>query len=132
VREVVGPRSAKQLCPIFWWRKYEELRNQADTALVQRHESAAGKRRKGEAAVGPLRNGTINAMVKRRAEEAGLVGNYGSHSLRRSGATQAAAKGIAREVLEAAGDWARQSAAMEQYICPSKERVMKVGEAFSC
>ena len=129
VRAVVGPESLKRVCPVYWWRRYEPFRNGAEPALVQPHDSDAMVARARGEPCGGLANGTINSMVKRRAAE-GLAGNYGSHSLRRSGATHAAARGVAREVLEAAGHWARQSRAMERYIVPSRERILEVGDAF--
>lgn len=62
-----------------------------------------------------LSGAAINNMVKRRAAQAGLEGEWGSHSLRRGLATQAIANGKTETEVMRHGRW-RSLATMRSYV----------------
>ena len=58
---------------------------------------------------------SLDAIVARRAEAAGLVGDYGGHSLRRGFATSALAGGASERAVQRHGRW-RSPASMSPYV----------------
>ncbi len=53
----------------------------------------------------PISGQTVNAVVKRVATHAGLVGRYSGHSMRIGGATAALQGGMSMEQIRAIGGW---------------------------
>jgi predicted RNA-binding protein with RPS1 domain len=67
----------------------------------------------------------ISQIIKAGANMAGLLGTmYGSHSVRRGGASQWAASGLSRDDLRRFGRWV--SDACEEYIYESADRINEV------
>lgn len=57
----------------------------------------------------------LDAIIARRADAAGLVGDYGGHSLRRGFATSALAGGATERAVQRHGRW-RSPASMSPYV----------------
>jgi integrase len=58
---------------------------------------------------------SLDAIIARRAQAAGLVGDYGGHSLRRGFATSALAGGASERAVQRHGRW-RSPGSMSPYV----------------
>jgi integrase len=115
---VIGGCPGNRLCPVAWYRLYWGKRLDS---LFLFHKLA---RPKG----GKLANGTPNHTVKRWLEKINVKpAGYGSHSLRRGGATAAAKAKVQMHVIKRHGRWA--SDAVYLYIVDGIEEQLGVSAA---
>jgi integrase len=97
------------VCPVALWRLWR-------AQLLERGFQAGALFRAASGA--PLSGADINAVVQRRARQAGLTGRFTGHSLRIGGATALAAAGATDAEIAAIGGWALGSDALRRYIRP--------------
>jgi integrase len=103
-------------CPVSWFRAYSMLRPQGARAFFCKLT--------GE----PLSVKTPNFIVKRILKELGVCAlEYGSHSLRKGGATAAIEAGMSVPALKAHGRW--KSDAVYTYIVLPESALMAVSRA---
>ena len=115
---VVEAAPGCSLCPVAWFRRYTRLRR--PQAVTFFHRPAASAR--------PLGADYPNRVLKAQLTAIGVNPDpYGSHSLRRGGATAAAQAGIAVHVIARHGNW--KSDAVFAYITDSLEQRLAVGRA---
>ena len=73
---------------------------------------------------------TFNHIVKDRLEAIGVdPTEYGSHSMRRGGATAAAAQGICERLIRKHGNWAPGSRVVQMYIDDALMHVLETSQA---
>jgi len=107
-----------QLCPVEWYKKYQRLRDPSSEFLFH-HQGKVDK----------LSNSTPNSLLKKLLISIGCKDpeNYGSHSMRIGGSTEASENGIEVAVLKRVGNW--KSDAVFRYIRPSKKTLRSVTKA---
>ena len=95
---VLASCPSSPLCPVRWFRLYNSIARSKDFVFHSTFKSAA-----------KLANATPNGILKRWLVSLGLsdkeVKTYGSHSLRKGGATAAAAKRVRMHLLKRHGRW---------------------------
>jgi integrase len=97
-----------QTCPVRAWRAWLEASGITEDAAfraVSRHGRMSTKR---------LSDRAIADMVKRRAQHAGVIGDFAGHSLRSGFATEAYAQGTPEMAIMRHGRW-RSTAVMRGY-----------------
>jgi site-specific recombinase XerC len=96
-------------CPVRAWRAWLEasgITSGAAFRAVSKHEHMSPKR---------LSDRAIADMVKRRATQAGVAGDFAGHSLRAGFATEAYAHGTPELAIMRHGRW-RSAAVMRGYV----------------
>ena len=113
---IVPKGSSEAVCPLAWFRKYAKIRS--DTASHFFHSAFTPYER--------LNHQTPNHIVKNELEAIGIdPTNYGSHSCRSGGVSEAVEKGdCATHLLKRHGHW--KSDAIFNYIRDSWEKQLKV------
>jgi integrase len=115
---VIGGCPGHNLCPVMWYRLYVTKRLDS---LFLFHKLAGGEGEK-------LASATPNHTVKRWLEKINVSATqYGSHSLRRGGATAAAKAKVRIHVIKRHGRWA--SDAVYLYIVDGLEEQLGVSAA---
>jgi integrase len=115
---VIGGCPGNRLCPVAWYRLHTSKR--LDSPFMF-HKVAKGAGQK-------LATGTPNHTVKRWLEKIGVSATgFGSHSLRRGGATAAAKAKVQMHVIKRHGRWA--SDAVYLYIVDGIEEQLGVSAA---
>ena len=110
--------ATSSICPIRWYRLYLKMRR-GGTHLF--HHSTRGS-------VAKLSPKTPNSILKRWVARIGLeAGLYGSHSLRRGGATAASKARIRTHVIKRHGRWSSDSVYL--YIVDQADTVLGVARA---
>ena len=106
------------ICPAMWYKRHKALRRES-TYLF--HKVPKGS-------LEPLAVGTPYELIKSQLRSIGVEPKgYGSHSLRRGGATAAAAKKVRMHILKRHGRW--RSDAVYLYIVDAPEEQLGVSQA---
>lgn len=96
-------------CPVRAWRAWlatSGITHGPAFRSVSRHRQMSAKR---------LTDGAVARMVKRRAQQAGVEGDFAGHSLRAGFATEAYAQGTPELAIMRHGRW-RSAAVMRGYV----------------
>jgi len=113
---VIGESSDSQLCPITNYKTYMKLRKRSEYLFHQ------------VGSVKPLSAKTPNSIVKSWLKRINVDSKkYGSHSMRRGGATAAAAKGVQQRLIMRHGNWKTNCVFI--YISESIENQLSVSKA---
>ena len=111
-----------QLCPVAWFEIYNKER--PDGEFLFHNISKPGQK---------LSAKRTNTLLKEWLKRAGVPKDeralFGSHSLRRGGATAAAAKKIRMHVLKRHGRWKSDAVYTYLYIMDSTEERLSVSHA---
>ena len=114
---VIGAAPHSPLCPVKWHRLYARVRRSSKSLFHSVFKSAR-----------PLTKTKPNEVLKKLLAAIGVdPDSYGSHSLRRGGASAAANHRIAIHVLARHGNW--KSDAVFAYISDDMQQRLSVGRA---
>ena len=114
---VLGSQPDSPLCPVTWYRAHLMVRRSSTHAFHHVWKSPKN-----------LACDYPNTVLKRMVKSVGLdPALYGSHSLRRGGASAAANAGVASHVIARHGDW--KSDAVFLYITDALANKLAVGDA---
>ena len=116
---LIAQSSEPLCCPVNWFRLYQETRNPASDFFFHQMDGTD-----------QLSAKTFNHIVKDRLEAIGVdPTEYGSHSMRRGGATAAAAQGICERLIRKHGTWAPGSRVVQMYIDDALMHVLETSQA---
>lgn len=114
---VISAAEDKRICVVNVFKEYSKRRNAAAEYLFHQNDS-----------VRPLSSKTPNGIIKKWLKKIGVdPKRYGSHSMRKGGATAAAEKNISERLIMRHGNW--KSTAVYLYITESMKNRLEVSKA---
>ena len=115
------------LCPVTWFKLLRKLRRKTATYLFHNSQNRKNSDSKSISPKGVTNH--LKAGLRRIGLSQEEVLLFASHSLRRTGATRAAAAGIPRALIERQGHWAPGSTALTLYIDVTMENLLRASRA---
>jgi site-specific recombinase XerD len=119
---VLGKGKEQDSCPIYWFKRYVQLRDSKAKAFF--HHEPKGKKFRSIF----LAASTINSRFKESLAKAGVSDYLTSHSLRAGGVTEALRNQVDLRLVRKHGNW--KSDAIYVYITESMENMLSVSKSF--